>query len=509
MKSTGYTANEFSISRFEVVSTPSELLAEPAYHVGQAVVYITTNGRYLIAEPALSPMAEKIWCGLMENLYYSYSDSDRVDAIQSIKEHLEDEAKQTAVIDIYNKEKESIEYYLIRDIVGYRELDVLFCDPHVEDIICTRYDREAAVIHRNHQDMEMLKTNVRFPTQDAFDRTLQIIAQKEGRAPTTSKPIVYCSTKNNDRITITWKSEISLPGSTLAVRKFPRDPYTITHLLKDNVLSPLMAAYIWMMNDARSFSFVVGGTGSGKTTAINALVCMSNPRWHILTIEEVRELVIPHFWNEYLITRQNPQISGSEYDVDILGLGMASLRKKPHYVIVGEVRGREIQQLFQIALTGHGCVSSVHASSAQELFTRLGGDQMGVSHTQQSSIHYLVCIQKVKVAINNNNNNHGTLRRKIVSITEVVAEPTGPVLYELFRYDPKHDKFVIGDIAQLIQNSKHLKNAVKFLGVDNIFYDIQRRIDLLSRCVESKAYKINDVFSIISEYYDVADPLSV
>ena len=95
----------------------------------------------------------------------------------------------------------------------------------------------------------------------------------------------YCSTKNNDRITITWKNEISRPGSTLAIRKFPKKPYTITHLLESKVISPLMAAYVWIMNDARSFSFIVGETGSGKTTAINALVCMSNPRWHILTIE--------------------------------------------------------------------------------------------------------------------------------------------------------------------------------------------------------------------------------
>ena len=488
-----FTASEFSIARFETKDI-SELAEK--YAINGTAIHITKDGRYLVTEPSLSISAEKIWKNLMENLYYSYSDSEKTDAVQSIKERLEDEAKQTAVLDIYNKEKEAIEYYLIRDITGYREIDVLMNDPNIEDIICTRFDREVAIIHKNHLEKEMLKTNIKFPTQEAFDNLLQIISQREGHAPTTSKPIVYCSTKNNDRITITWKNEISQPGSTLAVRKFPKDPYTITHLLESEVLSPLMAAYIWIMNDARSFSFIVGETGSGKTTAINALVCMSNPRWHILTIEEVRELTIPHFWNEHLVTRQNPQLAKSDYDIDIMGLGMASLRKKPHYVIVGEVRGREVQQLFQIALTGHGCVSSIHAPSARDLLTRLGGDEMGVTKTQQASINYLLNIQKVKAR-------NGRIRRKAASLTEITA---GPQLHELFCYDSETESFVPDTIDDLIKHSKRLKYATRFLGISDMTQDIQKRMDLLQKCVNEKAYGIKEVFEIISEHYMVTDP---
>ena len=488
-----FAASEFSIARFETKDV-SELAEK--YAVNGATIHITKDGRYLVTEPGLSISAEKIWKNLMENLYYSYSDSEKTDAVQSIKEKLEEEAKQTAVLDIYNKEKEAIEYYLIRDITGYKEIDVLMNDPHIEDIICTRFDREIAIIHKKHLEKEMLKTNIRFPTQEAFDNLLQIISQREGHAPTTSKPVVYCSTKNNDRITITWKNEISQPGSTLAVRKFPKDPYTITHLLESKVLSPLMAAYIWIMNDARSFSFVVGETGSGKTTAINALVCMSNPRWHILTIEEVRELTIPHFWNEHLVTRQNPQLAKSDYDIDIMGLGMASLRKKPHYVIVGEVRGREVQQLFQIALTGHGCVSSIHAPSAGDLLTRLGGDEMGVTKTQQASINYLLNIQKIKAR-------NGRIRRKAASLTEIT---TGPQLHELFCYDSETESFVPDSIEDLIKSSRRLKYATRFLGISDMVQDIQKRMELLQKCVNEKAYGIGEVFGIISKYYNVSNP---
>ena len=507
-----FVTNRFSIVKLE--TRDSEPKVVESYSVNAATVRITQDGRYLVSEPSVSRDAETIWSHLMDNLYYSYSDPGSQDVIQSIKNRLEEEAKQTAVLDMYVKEREAIEYYLIRDIAGYREIDVLMNDPNIEDIICTRFDREVAVIHRNHLEKEMLKTNIRFGTQEAFDNLLQIISQRQGHAPTTSKPVVSCSTKNNDRITITWKNEITRPGSTLAIRKFPVKPYTITHLLESKVLSPLMAAYIWIMNDAKSFSFVVGETGSGKTTTINALVCMSSPRWHILAIEEVRELTIPHFWHEYLVTRSSPHLAKSEFDIDIMGLGMVALRKKPHYVIVGEVRGREVQQLFQIALTGHGCISSIHAPSPADLLVRLGGDEMGVTKTQQASINYLLQIQKVKAK-------DGHISRKISSLTEVVpsadhvaatataaaaAATVGPELRELFSYDPASEAFVPDRIEDVINTSRHLGQAVRFLGIDDIAQDLQARMDLLNECVQTKAHGIDDVFGIISKYYRVASP---
>ena len=493
-----FLAGRFSIARFQT-GAPTRP-AGPPYTVNGAAVHITRDGRYLVAEPELSEAAEAVWSRLMDNLYYSYADTGRTDAVQSIKDRLEEEAKQTAVLDIYNREREAIEYYLIRDIAGYREIDVLMCDPRIEDIICTRFDREVAVIHKDHLEQEMLKTNIRFRTPEDFDGLLQVISQRHGHAPTTSKPVVYCSTGNNDRITITWKDEITRPGSTLAIRKFPREPYTITHLLEAEVLSPLMAAYVWIMNDARSFSFVVGETGSGKTTAINALVCMSNPRWHILTIEEVRELTVPHFWNEHLVTRTSPHMTGSEYDVDIMGLGMVALRKKPHYVIVGEVRGKEVQQLFQIALTGHGCVSSIHAPGARDLLTRLGGDEMGVTDTQQASIGYMLNIQKIKTQ-------NGAIRRKVTGITEVVRGPSSaPVLSELFGYDPESESFFPDTVDEMIKNSKKLGQTTRFLGTPDAVRDVMRRMSLLQECVGRRAYGIGQVFAIISKYYNVTSP---
>lgn len=483
---------------FAIARVESGAPAHPqaSYRVGAAEVWITREGRYLVSEPALSAGAEKVWRGLMENLYYSYSGGG---GARPVIESLEAEARQAGVYGAYSKEREAIEYYIARDVEGYRELDVPMRDPRIEDVICTRHDREAAVIHRDFQEAEMLKTNIRFPTRESFDGLLQVISQRNGHAPTTARPVLCCSAPDNSRITVTWRDEVSRPGSTLAVRKFPERPYTVPDLLRGRTITPLLAAYVWLMNDARAFSFVVGETGAGKTTLMNALACLSSPRWHVLAIEEVRELSLPHYWAEYLVTRQSPQLARSEYDVGIMDLGMAAMRKKPHYVIVGEVRGAEARQLFQVALTGHGCVSSAHASGADELLARLGGEGMGVPGAQLSAIDYVVHAGKARVP-------GGRLARRVLGVSETVRTGGAPELREAFAYDPDSDSLLPDSAAELARKSARLERAARFLGIRDLARDLEARAGLLSGCRPEKGAA--GVFEAVAKYYGVCDPAS-
>ena len=481
----------FAIARVEA-GAPARPAA--SYSVGAARVWVTREGRYLVSEPALSGEAEKVWRGLMENLYYSYSGGG---GARPVIESLEAEAREAGVHGAYAREREAIEYYVARDVEGYRELDVPMRDPRVEDVICTRHDREAAVIHRDFQEEQMLKTNIRFPTRESFDGLLQVMAQRNGHAPTTARPVLCCSAPDNSRITITWGGEVSRPGSTLAVRKFPEHPYTVPDLLRGGTMTPLLAAYVWLMNDARAFSLVIGETGAGKTTLMNALACMSNPRWHVLAIEEVRELSLPHFWAEYLVTRQSPQLAKSEYDIGIMDLGMAAMRKKPHSVIVGEVRGPEARQLFQVALTGHGCTSSVHASGPAELLARLGGEGMGVPGAQISAIDYIVHAGRARLP-------GGRLARRVLGVSEI--EPGGGALREVFRYDPASDSLLPGSAAELARASSRLGRAARFLGIGNIAADLEKRAAVMEGCPGDGG--MAGVFAAASRYYGISDPAS-
>ena len=121
---------------------------------------------------------------------------------------------------------------------------------------------------------------------------------------------------------------------------------------------------------------------------------------------------------------------------------------------------------------------------------------MGVTKTQQASINYLLNIQKVKAR-------NGRIRRKAASLTEITA---GPQLHELFCYDSETESFVPDSIGDLIKSSRRLKYATRFLGISDMAQDIQKRMELLQKCVNEKAYGIEKVFEIISKYYKVSNP---
>ena len=247
--------------------------------MGPARVWVAREGRYLVCKPRLSSGAEKVWRGLMENLHYSYSGGGARPVIES----LEAEARQAGLYEEYAKGREAVEYGARHR--GVPRADVPARDPRVEDLICTRHDREAAAIHRDFQEFETPKTNVRFAARESFDGLLGVMSQRNGQAPAAARPVLCCSAPDDSRITITWRDEVLRPGSTLAVRKFPERPYAVPDLLGAGTFGPLLAAYVWLMNDARAFSFVIGQTGAGKTALVNAPACLSNPRWHALAVE--------------------------------------------------------------------------------------------------------------------------------------------------------------------------------------------------------------------------------
>lgn len=462
------------------------------YKVGQADAYVTSDGQLLYVEPPMSTEAYEFYQTMMNHLFLSLEPGGRADDVSYIENHMWREAEATAKTDILSKNADSIRYYLVRDILGYGILDVLMKDENIEEITAERFDTRVGVVHRKYSEFNILDTNITFGTFEEMNSYVQKLMQKTGSTVTAAVPIMNAMTKEGDRITVTYGSEVSLPGPTLDIRKFTRQPYTITHLVRSGLLSEIMAAYLWMLIDAKAFGLVVGETGSGKTTILNALMGMANPRWKIVTIEETPELKIPHQRWERLVTRTSAMITQSKFDVTIMDLIRASLRMRPDFELVGEVRGQEAQYMFQSAATGHGGLTTFHGSSAEAALNRLESEPINIKASQQMLLWFIAHATRFKI--------EGRVARRIASISEVIPQKDTVELHQLFVYNQKSQKHNIDTVEELCEKSKKVHAAADVLNVEPAD-DLKKRIMFLQKCIELGASTNEKVFSIMSGFY--------
>jgi flagellar protein FlaI len=471
----------------------SKITVTDTYKVNDASVFITRDGQYLVLEPPLSREAHQMYLQMMDHLFYSLEPLDNADdPVNYIEKHMWKEAEESAITESFSKYFRNLRYYLVRDILGYGILDVLMKDGDIEEITSERFDTKIGIIHRRFSEFNIMDTNISFGTADLMNSYIQRLVQRTGSAITAAVPIMDAMTKEGDRITVTYGREVSLPGPTLDIRKFTREPFTITHLLCIGTLTEIMAAFLWMLLDAKAFGLVVGETGSGKTTLLNSLMGLTNPRWKIVTIEETPELKIPHYRWERLVARTSPMLTQFNFDVTIMDLIRASMRMRPDFEIVGEVRGQEAQFLFQSAATGHGGLTSIHGSNPESALNRLGSEPINIKSGQQMLLWFIVHMTKIRV--------DKKAIRKIVGIKEVTPEQDSVSLHEIFRYDQKTSIYNIDTIDELVAKSTKIHDAAALLNVD-AKKDLQKRIELLAKCKKESAFSTEQVFSIVSKYY--------
>jgi flagellar protein FlaI len=170
----------------------------------------------------------------------------------------------------------------------------------------------------------------------------------------------------------------------------------------------------------------------------------------------------------------------------------ASLRMRPDFEIVGEVRGQEAQYLFQSAATGHGGICTIHGSGAESALNRLASDPINIKSSQQMLLWFVAHVTRLRTA-------EKKIIRKIVSIKEVMSAADSVLLHELFWYDQKTSNYNINSIDDLVTKSKKIHDAANTLNVEPR-EDLEKRMNLLAKC-QTSAHSAQDVFTIISKYY--------
>jgi len=181
--------------------------------------------------------------------------------------------------DTYSK----IYYYLIRDFVGFNEIDPLLRDFFVEDIECNGVDNHIYIVHRRYRN---IKTSLMFNDIEKLSSFIEKIAQRCGKYISYANPILDGSLPDGSRVNATYTKDISSKGPTFTIRKFTKTPWTPPKLLSMNTLSPEMLAYLWLLVEYRMNILITGGTSSGKTTLLNAISFFIPHEARIVSIED-------------------------------------------------------------------------------------------------------------------------------------------------------------------------------------------------------------------------------
>jgi len=378
---------------------------------------------------------------------------------------------------------------LLHSMFGLGELDLLNRDDRLEEISVNNSAQPIAVYHRKYG---WLKTNIYMPNEPAIMNYASQIAHKVGRQITTLDPILDARLETGDRVCATL-SPISSHGNTITIRRFARVPWTIIRLISEpyHTMNLEMAAMLWQAFHYELNMMVIGGTASGKTSALNSLASFIPPNQRILTIEDTRELMLPsHQWNWVpLLTRQkNPEGQGR---VTMLDLIVTSLRMRPDRILVGEIRKqKEAEVAFEAMHTGHSVYSTFHADTAAQALRRMTNPPINIPAADLDTLHLLI------VQFRDRRRN----LRRTLEIAEV-AEGSGSTAAEpniIFRWRPRGDSWE--KVSEPVRFYKEL-NLHTGMTKEQIQKDNKKRQTILQWMINNKIVDMDAVGNIFSLYY--------
>ncbi|WP_048152273.1 type II/IV secretion system ATPase subunit [Methanolacinia paynteri] len=374
-------------------------------------------------------------------------------------------------------------YFLKRNFAGYGKIDPLMKDANIEDITCNGKDMPIFIYHRKYAN---LATNITFGDEELNKYALKI-AQKADKQMSLTTPLVDAALPGGSRAQLTYSDIISSKGSSFTIRKFKADPMTPVDLITLGTYSSELMAVIWLCVENNKSMIIVGGTASGKTSTMNAASFFIPPVSKTVSIEDTREIQLPHKNWLPLVTREG----GKNFDmgdVDMFTLLKASLRQRPEFIIVGEVRGKEAQTLFQAMNTGHTTFSTLHAGGVREAINRLTHDPINVPPVMFGALD-LMLIQGLQF-------NAGIGYRRCLSLNEMYADEGTIRWNPLYEWDLRTDIF-----EKKYSESRVLESIAYTHGWTD--EELSRQIDirkrLLERLCEKKIYDINEISHFIHE----------
>lgn len=349
-------------------------------------------------------------------------------------------------IDIVNQVYSSIR--------GLGLLDTIMSDDSITEVMINGADN--IFIEKNGQ---VVKTDECFESQRRLEDIIQRIVGMAGREVNQSNPIVDTRLPDGSRVNVVLPP-ISLCGPTVTIRKFSKQPMTIEKLISYGSITREIADKLELLVKAKYNIFICGGTGSGKTTFLNALSNYIPKDERVITIEDSAELQIEGVANLVSLETRNANAAGAGA-VTIRDLIKSSLRMRPERIVVGEVRGGEALDMLQAMNTGHdGSLSTGHANSTRDMLSRLetmvlqGANGLPLEAIRQqvaSALDIIIHLSRLR--------DHS---RKTMEITEVVGYKDGKIeLNPLYVFEEDENTSLTKVSGSLKRTANPMKNTFK------------------------------------------------
>ncbi|NLJ16486.1 MAG: CpaF family protein [Clostridiales bacterium] len=352
------------------------------------------------------------------------------------------------------EQRVSIVEQVYSSIRGFGLLDSIIKDDSITEVMIN--GPENVFIEQNGH---LLKLDKKFESQRKLEDIIQRIVGLAGREVNQANPICDTRLPDGSRVNVVLPP-IALCGPTLTIRKFSKTPMTIEKLIEYGSISKEIAEKLQLLVRAKYNIFISGGTGSGKTTFLNALSNYIPKDERVITIEDSAELQIEGVENLVSLETRNANASGSG-QITIRDLIKSSLRMRPERIIVGEVRGGEAIDMLQAMNTGHdGSLSTGHANSTVDMISRLetmvlqGAAGLPLEAIRQqiaSAVDIIIHLSRLR-----------DKSRKTVEITEVVGYKQGKIILNpLFVFEEDENSTLHKVSGSLKRTSNKMKKNFK------------------------------------------------
>ncbi|MEM3841292.1 MAG: type II/IV secretion system ATPase subunit [Candidatus Micrarchaeaceae archaeon] len=377
--------------------------------------------------------------------------------------------------------KKLLNSYVINIMLGLGDLEAPLADDSLEEITVNGAKDYIWVYHRK---LGWCKTNIKPGSEESIYEQAEQIGRNIGREINNLAPLMDAELSDGSRVNATL-FPISQNGNTLTIRKFAKNPWTMTGLMKSGTISANIAATVWLCIQNEISLLVAGGTASGKTSFLNAMSIFLPPNRRIISVEETRELSLPSFlqWLQMLTRSPNPEGKGA---VSLYDLMINALRQRPDTIMIGEIRTvKDAETLFEAIHTGHSVYGTVHADNAQDTIIRMTNPPI--------SVPKIVINALGAVIVQFRHRSKGI--RRTFEFAEILRTGDANVMY---RWDVREDIFTqVSDMTRLSETLSLYAGLTK----REIDQDVAEKSEVLNWMVKNNVVDVDNAGLVIANYY--------